>query len=46
MRAAGDVVDGLVQAYPWLERADVQAWLACARRPVDHERIEPALTQS
>jgi uncharacterized protein (DUF433 family) len=39
--AAGDTVDSLLESYPWLERADVQACLVYARRLVAHERIEP-----
>jgi uncharacterized protein (DUF433 family) len=41
MLAAGDDVATIVEGYPWLERADVQACLAYARRHVGHERIEP-----
>jgi uncharacterized protein (DUF433 family) len=41
MLAAGDTVEGLVGAYPWLEREDVLACLAYARRVVGHERVEP-----
>lgn len=41
MLAAGDGVDDLLQAYPWLEREDVLACLAYARRIVGRERIEP-----
>ena len=44
MLAAGDTVDDLLRAYPWLERDDVLACLAYARRVVGHERIEPAIT--
>ena len=44
MLAAGDTVDDLVRAYPWLEHEDVLACLAYARRVVGHERIEPAIT--
>jgi uncharacterized protein (DUF433 family) len=43
MLAAGDIVDDLLRAYPWLEREDVLACLAYARRVVGHERIEPAI---
>ena len=45
MLAAGDAVDDLVRAYPWLEREDVLACLAYARRIVGHERIEPRITE-
>ena len=44
MLAAGDTVDDLLRAYPWLEREDVVACLAYARRVVGHERVEPAIT--
>lgn len=40
MLAAGDSTDDLLQAYPWLERDDVLACLAYARRVVGHERVE------
>lgn len=39
--AAGDTVETLLDNYPWLERADVQACLLYAKRLVAHERIEP-----
>ena len=44
MLAAGDSVDDLLHAYAWLERDDVLACLAYARRVVGHERVEPAIT--
>ena len=44
MLAAGDTIDDLLRAYAWLEREDVLACLAYARRAVGHERIEPAIT--
>jgi uncharacterized protein (DUF433 family) len=40
MLAAGDSPDAILEAYPWLEREDVQACLVYARRAVGHERIE------
>jgi uncharacterized protein (DUF433 family) len=43
MLAAGDTVDSLLAADPWLELEDVQACLAYAHRLVDHERVEPLL---
>ena len=43
MLAAGDSVEDLLREYPWLERDDVQACLAYARRLVGHERVEPAV---
>jgi uncharacterized protein (DUF433 family) len=44
MLAAGDTVEELLKAYPWLEREDVLACLAYARRVVGHERVEPRIT--
>ena len=44
MLAAGDNADDLLKAYPWLEREDVLACLAYARRVVGHERVDPALS--
>ena len=41
MLAAGDTIEVLLQGYPWLEREDILACLAYARRLVGHERIEP-----
>jgi uncharacterized protein (DUF433 family) len=41
MLAAGDSFETLLEGYPWLERADIQACLAYARRLVAHERVEP-----
>ena len=32
MLAAGDTTDDILQAYPWLEREDIQACLVYARR--------------
>ena len=43
MLAAGDSVETILEGYPWLEREDVQACLAYARRLVGHERVEPLL---
>lgn len=40
MLAAGDSLEDLLAAYPWLERDDVRACLAYARRLVGHERVE------
>lgn len=44
MLAAGDTVEGLLAAYTWLERDDVLACLAYARRIVGHERVQPRIT--
>ena len=41
MLAAGDTVEDILKAYPWLEREDVQACLVYARRVMASERIEP-----
>lgn len=41
MLAAGDDFDTVLAGYPWLERADIQACLAYAKRQVGNERIEP-----
>ncbi len=46
MLAAGDSVDDLLQAYPWLEREDVLAYLAYARRIVGRERFEPLVDET
>ena len=43
MLAAGSTVEELLEAYPFLEKEDVQACLVYAHRMVSHERIEPAL---
>jgi uncharacterized protein (DUF433 family) len=41
MLAAGDTVETLLAAYPWLEPDDVRACLLYARKVVAQERIEP-----
>ena len=41
MLAAGDDSATILEGYPWLEPADIQACLIYARRHVGHERIEP-----
>ncbi|REK12340.1 MAG: DUF433 domain-containing protein [Planctomycetota bacterium] len=41
MLAAGDTPETLLEGYPWLEKEDVQACLAFARRIVGHERVGP-----
>lgn len=45
MLAAGDTAETILQGYPWLESADIQACLAYAHRLVGHERIEPFLIE-
>ena len=44
MLASGDTVEDLLKAYAWLEREDVLACLAYARRVVGHERVQPRIT--
>jgi uncharacterized protein (DUF433 family) len=46
MLAAGDVLETLVAGYPWLEREDVLACVAYARRLVAHERVAPRMFPS
>jgi uncharacterized protein (DUF433 family) len=46
MLAAGDTTEALLAAYPWLERADIQACLLYARKVVGQERIEPLTIES
>lgn len=41
MLAAGDSPETILEGYPWLERADIDACLLYARRLVGHERVEP-----
>ncbi len=43
MMAAGSTTEELLEAYPYLEKEDIQACLVYAHRMVAHERIEPAL---
>lgn len=43
MLAAGDTTETLTHAYAWLEREDVLACLAYARRVVGHERVQPRI---
>ncbi|MGH9160999.1 MAG: DUF433 domain-containing protein [Vicinamibacteraceae bacterium] len=45
MLAAGDTVDTLLAAYPWLQADDIRACLLYARRLVGHERVEPPLSK-
>lgn len=40
MLAAGDTIETLVAAYPWLEADDVRACLLFASRVVAQERVE------
>ena len=41
MLAAGDSPKDVLDNYPWMEPADVQACLVYARRVIGRERIEP-----
>jgi uncharacterized protein (DUF433 family) len=41
--AAGDSVDDVLAAYPWLERSDVLACLTYACRIVANERVLPLI---
>ncbi|MFN8372087.1 MAG: DUF433 domain-containing protein [Anaerolineae bacterium] len=43
MLAAGDTPQDILEAYDWLEAADIQACLVYARRLVGHERVEPLI---
>jgi uncharacterized protein (DUF433 family) len=43
MLAAGDSPESLIEAYDWLEPADIRACLLFARRLVGHERVMPSL---
>jgi uncharacterized protein (DUF433 family) len=43
MLAAGDDYETILEGYPWLEKADLQACLVYARRHVGNERIEPLI---
>ncbi|HEV7135435.1 MAG TPA: DUF433 domain-containing protein [Steroidobacteraceae bacterium] len=43
MLAAGDTSQTILEAYPYLEREDVQACLVFARRLVGRERVEPVI---
>jgi uncharacterized protein (DUF433 family) len=43
MLAAGDTIETIRSGYAWLEREDVLACLAYAKRLVAHERLEPFL---
>lgn len=44
MLAAGDDAETILGGYNWLEKDDILACLAYARRLVAHERVEPAIT--
>lgn len=44
MLAAGDTCETLLEDYPWLERDDIRACFAYARRLISHEPIERSTT--
>ena len=44
--AAGHTQENILDDFPWLERADIQACLLYATRLVGNERIEPVLTEA
>ena len=46
MLAAGDDMDTVMKGYPWIEREDIRACIAYAHRLVEHERIEPLLSDA
>ena len=46
MLAAGDTIQTLVEAYPWLELDDVRACLLYARKVVGEERIETLVMET
>lgn len=46
MLAAGDTTETLLEAYPSLEREDIQSCLVYARCLVAHERVEPLLLEA
>jgi uncharacterized protein (DUF433 family) len=41
MLAAGDGPETILAGYPWLEFADIKAWLVYAGRIIGRERVEP-----
>lgn len=43
MLAAGDTTESLLESYPWLEYADIQACLLYAQRLVSNEHVEPLI---
>jgi uncharacterized protein (DUF433 family) len=46
MLSAGDNFQDILEAYDWLEMADLQACLLYARLIVGHERVEPAFIEA
>jgi uncharacterized protein (DUF433 family) len=46
MLADGDSTETILSGYPWMEREDVLACRAYAKRLVGHERVEPFLVST
>jgi uncharacterized protein (DUF433 family) len=46
MLAAGDSTENILAGYPWMDREDVLACLAYAKRIVAHESVEPHFTST
>jgi uncharacterized protein (DUF433 family) len=46
MLSAGDSIETIRAGYPWLEREDILACLAYARRVVGHEQVHPLLIET
>ena len=46
MLEAGDTPETILEGYPWLERDDIRACLAYARRRIEGERIEPLVIEA
>ena len=46
MLEAGDTPETILEGYPWLERDDIRACLAYARRRIANERIEPLVIEA
>ena len=46
MLATGHTQENILEDFPWLERADIQACLLYATRMVGNERTEPVLAEA
>jgi len=46
MLTAGHTPESILEDFPWLERADIQACLLYATRMVGNERFEPVLADA
>ena len=44
MMAAGSTEEEILSGYDWLEREDIHACLAYARRSIASERVEPVMS--